>query len=190
MFFDSILNNLESELIKVVERMFKKANQRESLYSIVQNWLEELNPSVSTHLFADGAEKCYSIFTGITHDEHLFIGRLAKGLTGLRIEDWNSDIIGKFLKNLEKSKSSLESYTFDKENHLVAEEKASATEYQVTFLNNDGSILVKHFEKTEIGNRAKLLKNDIESSIDEMGYSISEQEKRQVIMDVLRQLCE
>ena len=72
----------------------------------------------------------------------------------------------------------------------MAEEKASATEYQVTFLNNDGSILVKHFEKTEIGNRAKLLKNDIESSIDEMGYSISEQEKRQVIMDVLRQLCE
>lgn len=190
LFFDSIINNLESELIKVVERMFKKSNQRESLYSIVQNWLEELNPYVSTHLFADGAEKCYSIFAGITHDEHLFIGRLAKGLTGLRIEDWNSDIIGKFSKNLENSKNSLESYTFDKENHLEAEEKASATEYQVTFLNNDGSILVKHFEKTEIGNRAKLLKNDIESSIDEMGYSISEQEKRQVIMDVLRQLCE
>ena len=38
-------------------------------------------------------------------------------------------------------------------------------------------------------NRAKLLYNEITEAVDSMGQSISENEKRQVLMDILESLC-
>jgi hypothetical protein len=41
----------------------------------------------------------------------------------------------------------------------------------------------------ETSKRGKLLYNAIESAISGMGQAVSEQEKRQILMDVLRELC-
>lgn len=187
-FFDSSISQLEKELAFCIEKEFGKENSRASLYSIVQDWIESLDPNVKTHLFSNGAEKCYAILSGITNDEHLFISRLAKGVTGLRLEDWNNNIIDAFLRNLKEYKESLEEYKTKQETEDEISNQ-TGNEYKISFLNNDGSITEKHFEKTEIGKRAKLLKNDIENSIEEMGHSISQQEKRQVIIDVLKKFC-
>ena len=48
---------------------------------------------------------------------------------------------------------------------------------------------MERFDKVETSKRGKLLYNAIESAITGMGQAISEQEKRQVLMDVLRELC-
>ena len=49
--------------------------------------------------------------------------------------------------------------------------------------------MLKSFEKCEYSSRAKLLLNEITDAVDSMGQSISENEKRQVLMEVLEKLC-
>ena len=49
--------------------------------------------------------------------------------------------------------------------------------------------MTKRFDKVETSKRGKLLYNAIESAISGMGQAVSEQEKRQILMDVLRELC-
>ena len=44
-------------------------------------------------------------------------------------------------------------------------------------------------EKKEYSGRAKLLYNDITAAIEEMGQSISENEKRQILIEILERLC-
>ena len=47
----------------------------------------------------------------------------------------------------------------------------------------------KSFERVAYSNRGKLLYNQITQSLDSMGHAISEQEKRQIIMEILQKLC-
>ena len=49
--------------------------------------------------------------------------------------------------------------------------------------------ITRRFDKVEISSRGKLLFNQITAAIESMGHAISEQEKRQVLMEVLKKLC-
>ena len=49
--------------------------------------------------------------------------------------------------------------------------------------------MTKRFDKVDVSARGKLLYNQITAAIDSMGHSISEQEKRQILMEVLKNLC-
>ena len=57
------------------------------------------------------------------------------------------------------------------------------------FISEEGKTVVKRFDKVEIGVRGKLLYNRITDAIEAMGLAISEQEKRQVLMNVLKEHC-
>ena len=61
--------------------------------------------------------------------------------------------------------------------------------YQITFLDDAGTTTTKRFGRVEISKRGKLLLNAITSDIESMGHSISEQEKRQILMEVLKKMC-
>ena len=55
--------------------------------------------------------------------------------------------------------------------------------------DSEGREVVKTFNRSEYSTRAKLLYNEITNSIDEMGQSITEQEKRQILIEILEKLC-
>ena len=71
----------------------------------------------------------------------------------------------------------------------VAETINDTSSYQVTFAEAGGTSTIRRFEKVEVSARGKLLFNQITASLDAMGHSISEQEKRQILMEVLKKLC-
>ena len=60
--------------------------------------------------------------------------------------------------------------------------------FRSTYIDNNGVAVTKRFDRVEYSNRGKLLMNQVRSALDAMGRSISEQEKRQVLMEVLKQL--
>lgn len=69
-------------------------------------------------------------------------------------------------------------------------ETESINGYQLTYEDEAGCTVTKRFDKVETNRkRGKLLYNAIESAISGMGQAVSEQEKRQILMDVLRELC-
>ena len=189
-YYDSILDVLRSALIQEVKELFGSASSKRfgmaSLSSVIKDWCEELDHTVFEQLFPDGTEKCLALFKSITNDEETFIARLAKIATDLRIEDWDDNTHGRFTRNITKYKSTAEQY------HAKSEEKndvSSDNNYQVTFIDDAGSTTIKRFDRVEITKRGKLLLNALTSDIESMGHSISEQEKRQILMEVLKKLC-
>ena len=58
-----------------------------------------------------------------------------------------------------------------------------------TGVSDYNSAVTKRFDKVEQSKRGKLLMNSILADIDSMGHAISEQEKRQILMEVLKKMC-
>ena len=114
------------------------------------------------------------------------IEKLARVVSSLRIEDWNKNTIERFLQELKEIKYSIEE--FDK-NILENLEITENNSYQIIFTDEKGKEKKKTFEKIDYSRRATLLYNDLLSSIDEMGESISQQEIRQILIEILQKFC-
>ena len=120
----------------------------------------------------------------ITNDERAFIQRLAKAVTFLRIDDWNNDTICVFLRDLKAFKDTVDGFNAHKNT-----DKKGTTSYEIIFTDADGNKQPKRFDKAEYSKRAKLLLNEMTAHLDEYGQSITEQEKRQVLIELLEKLC-
>ena len=188
--FDGLLNELKQFLISETKDAFlpendKKSRQKVSLMGAVKEWCDNLDPKSYEQLFSDGTDRFLQHLRNATNDEDLFITRLAKLTTGLRLEDWDSktakqhfDTLARYMKTAKDFHSS-----------VVAETINDTSSYQVTFADEEGASTTRRFDKVEVSARGKLLFNQIIASLEAMGHSISEQEKRQILMEVLKKLC-
>ena len=79
--------------------------------------------------------------------------------------------------------------TVDEYNTLEHFNGIGEGKYKIITVDAEGNEIIKSFDKVEYSKRARLLYQDITASIDEMGQAISEQEKRQILMDILQSLC-
>ena len=188
-FIDRLIPDLKKSLIAQTKEIFmlpknEAQAKKMSLASTIQEWCDSLNPSVFNRIFADGTDKCLALFRTVTNDEDSFIVRLAKASTGLRIEDWDDSTFNTFTHKLKQYRQTAQNY--EKE---IVHENADSSNYKITFVNADGSTITKCFERVAYSNRGKLLYNQITQSLDSMGHALSEQEKRQIIMEILQKLC-
>jgi len=185
-FYDNYLSNAKKVLCKMVKQIFvfKKNSlniNKMSLSSVIKDWCETLDQSTFEQLFADGTERCLGLFKNITNDDDLTISRLAKLATDLRIEDWSDNTRELFIENIKRYKDTAENHQSTKENE--------ASSYQISFADENGAMVTKYFEHTENTKKGKLLYNQVTAALDSMGHSISNQEKRQVLMEILKALC-
>ena len=189
-YYDEALHELKLALIQQVKNIFVLPKNElmlelTSLYSVITDWCDSLDTNVFDQLFADGTEKCLGLFKTITHDEETFIARLAKAVTDLRLEDWDSATMDRFADSLKRYKKTAEEYHAQEQ----AEESTTANSYQITFVDESGEAVTKRFDRVAYSNRGRLLLNAVTAQVDSMGHSISEQEKRQVLIEVLKKLC-
>ena len=189
-YIDGLVDDLKKALISQTKQVFTLQQNREiatrmSLTSTIKEWCDSISPSAFSHIFSDGTDKCLALFNTVTNDENLFVVRLAKTATGLRIEDWDDSTINTYTRKLTQYKQTAESYKEED----GQEEAGNATNYKVTFVEADGSATTKSFERVEYSNRGRLLYNQITQSLDSMGHALTEQEKRQILMEILKKLC-
>lgn len=193
-YYDEALNNLSKHVCKSVKLLFVPEAEKDhvnqmSLASVIKDWCETLDPMVFEQLFPDGTEKCLALFNSVSNDEKTFIARLAKATTDLRLDDWNDQTLDRCLENLIKYKKTAENFHAlptgeDNDQAMVNEDI-----YQLSFTSLNGVTETKRFEKIETSGRAKLLYNKIISELDSFGQAVTEAEKRQILMDVLKKLC-
>lgn len=184
--FDLAKSNLINVLILDVKTIFGGQNAKKaSLTSVIKDWYESLGENTTNYLFINNESKILELMESITNDEITFMERLGKAITSLRIDDWNTKTIETFIKDLTAFKETVDD--FDK--NYVSNNEIASEMYRLVFVNKDGSEVVKTFSKTEYSDRAKLLLNEITTSLEEMGQAISEQEKRQVLMELLGKMC-
>ena len=89
------------------------------------------------------------------------------------------------MKSLKKYKSAAEDFSDD----TTTDIGNSTNAYSLTYIDETGSSVTKRFDRVEQSKRGKLLMNSLLADIESMGHSISEQEKRQILMEVLKKLC-
>ena len=182
---DSMLPNLIAIIGADVKALFGGKKKRESTSSVVRDWYEDLKPETTQHLFARGENKILELFKTASSDDTLFIQRLCKAISGLRVDDWASKTIRSFTLDLVAFKETIEAFDSEEQQPGLSTEGT----YRLVFSDSNGNESVKTFFKAEYGPKAKLLLNEITTALDEMGQSITEQEKRQVLLEALEKLC-
>lgn len=186
--FDSAKNGLIKHLILDIKTIFRKTDAAgATLPSIAKDFIEQLKSSTLNYLFPDNEHVLLQLMTNIGNDEKTFVERVAKAVTNLRLDDWTSDTITTFIADLEVMKKNILEY-----DRMEITEKSSSQKvngYMISFVGADGQDVVRTFEKTEYSKRGKLLYNEIANALDEMGTSITEQEKRQILMEFIEKMC-
>lgn len=191
-FFDQIKSRLEDALALDVKKIFSGEDGADAtLTSIVKDWYEGLSAAAKNKVYSNNAERVFKVFENATNDEHMLIEGLARVLTGLRIDDWSDNNIEVFCSRMAEYKA-----TIDAEMHKAPDTSAdkalsleSQSGYSVVFVDDGGNAVQRTFDRVERSKRSEVLYRRIDSAIKEMGHSISPQEKRQVLMEILEKLC-
>lgn len=191
-FFDQVKSRLEDSLARDVKTVFCGENSVDAtLTSVVKDWYEGLRAAAKNKVYANNAERIFKVFENATNDEHLLIESLARVLTSLRIDDWSDSSIEVFRTRIAEYKATIDAES-SKEPDISADETLQ-TEiqhgYSVVFVDDDGKAIQRIFDRVERTKRSEVLYRRIDSAIKEMGHSISPQEKRQVLMEILEKLC-
>lgn len=183
--FESAKYRLTSKVIAITTEVFN-GKKKASLTSILKDWFEGLKTSTIQNQFVGNENSIISLISTVTNDEATFIERLAKAIVGLRMDDWNSDSVAIFETRLKDFKKTVDDFNISGNRHT----KGRNGSYKFVFYDSDGNEITRFIDKAQFSGRAKLLYNDITSAVEEMGESITDQEKRQVLIEILQKLCE
>lgn len=187
--FDSAKSSLVKYLINDVKEIFKSGQaDNATLTSIIKDFVEKLEPTTLNYLFPSEEHKVLQLMSNIGNDEKAFIERLAKTVTDLRIDDWTEDTVPQFTTELEQIKRAVLDH--DLNATRIDNTTAGSHGYKISFIGKNGEEIIKIFDKMVYSDRGKLLYNEIANALDEMGQSITEQEKRQILMEFIEQMCE
>lgn len=188
--FDNAKIELIEQLIIDIKIIFSRTsnNINATLSSVIKDYIESLKPQTLVHLYPNGEDKILSLMKTIGNDDVMFIERLGKAVTDLRINDWNREIVTIFITELENFKQSIEE--FDRNVTMSKINTGNNIQgYRISFPDENGNEIVKTFDKIEYSNRAKLLYNEIANALEEMGQSVSEGEKRQILISFIEKMC-
>ena len=181
--FDKSRSNLKNEIIDETKKLFG-GKKEASLTSTLKDWYETLKTETLQYQFPNNENKIISVIGNVDNNENKYIETFGKLIVGLRIDDWNAEGLEKYKTEFQQFIDTVEDY--NSKDHSSSENAKESCKF--TFYDDNGEEVVRVFDKVEYSSRAKLLYNDITSAIDEMGQSITEQEKRQVLVEILEKM--
>ena len=187
--FDEAVPTLIDKVAGSLRDIFSMGQpERASLQSIMQDWCESLPEGASEELFEDGTNRFLSACHQSDSSESDWLLQVAKIATGLRFNDWDNNTLQIFCDKVAQYKETAESYVGESKDY-ENEGDAITSGYEFSFVNAKGKLQRRRFEVVDYTPRAKLLLNSIKGDIEAMGQSISEKEKRQVVAEILQNLC-
>lgn len=214
-FFDFALDSFESQMIEETKNSFDTDAGGKSLKNLVADFCQKLNLQTENHVFKNGAHSLLRIYKSAGNDEKKIVMEMSKVLTGLSIDDWNDESVNMFFERLSELNGTLldfDNRSVDKRNMSAlrqaqcpadntenpaaenvagaAGEYNSVANYEIRFAQSGTeSAKSKSFKKVECSVRAKSLEEEIWRTIEEMGQSVTDAEKRQVLVSLLEKLC-
>lgn len=180
-YIDCVVERIRQMLIS---KLIGDAPSETSLDSAIQDWLEALSPAAREHAYSGLTNQVFNALRNSTPDDRQTISRIAKAATSLRIQDWNDARFEEFLRTIDSAIDEVGCKNLEKANS-----EPNAQTVQLSFLNEGGQRENISFLQSECSRRASLLKRSLLSNIEDMGQSVSAEEKRQVVFEVLKELC-
>ena len=184
-YLDNVKNNLIKTLADEMKIMFAtdNLNSKASLSSVMKDWVEQLDKSVLNHAFSSSEEQMLKLCSNPTADAIQFVETFARTNTGLRIDDWDNITIDSYNITIKKFKENIEFY-----NDSLSSNNVTKEFYKISYTDASGIESFKTFKKMEYSSQAKLLYNDAEAMMQEYGESLTAEEKRQVLVDIIQKV--
>lgn len=184
--YDKAIYLLKTQIEEFIYKTFyRNQDKRASLQSIILDWCDHLHADTFSQVFSNETAKFLTLCQKISGNSNEFIDHVAQLSTGLRVIDWEDSTISKCTERILLYKVTAESFKGTISNNSVASISSS---YSLSFIDKEGNLLTKRFSKVSCSPRAKLLMNSLSADLDAMGQSISDEEKRQVLIDLLKNL--
>ena len=182
-YLSATIVNLEQDLVRSVEL---GTINSPSLLASLKTWYELLPPQKRNNLYSDGTQNLIDLVSSFSSENSIdFSNRLFISLTGLRPEDWNDQTVKgvpQILKDMLYEVASFE-YVVRQEGDISA-----STEVEITFPQDNGTSVKRIFSKGSVSQTGNLLQNVLWSYITEYGDSVTNNEKRQIVLTILEKL--
>ena len=171
--------NVKKYLIDKTVKMLD-VNYEGTFIGTLNCWYSKLNTEKIKHLY-DGTTNNFLEFLHDTGtDDIKAIEKIAFIFTKLAIEDWNDDTFHIYFSNLNDTIEKINNYK-------VPKGEDSKNEIKIIFNTENKEKIEKTFNEIEISTNGKLLLNELEDAFDEFSDSIDDNEKRNILINLLKQ---
>lgn len=173
--FDSYVSNyIEMLIIKTKEVIDK--NYKGSLSTLLIEFNKDLDQSIKNSIYDIRTKKFIDYIDSLnTHDEHDVIENLSKIFTSFYVEDWQSNQLDEYISHLTETINKLKNPINN-----------SGESQKIVLVNGDQTIEKNLSSFDNISALGKTMKNNIEDIINEYGGSISEEEKVNILLNVMK----
>lgn len=177
-YLDNHDERIREHLISLTNSIIDK-NYQGTLSGNLNKWYRSLTDEQKGHLYDSETNEFLRFIQKTTNNEIEIINGLAYLFSNLSIEDWNDNSINIYLDGIRGSKEVVESYelSFDKDD--------SEGLIKIVFENTSSESIEKTFNKTEISPIGSTLFNAIEEVVEEYGDAVDDNEKRNILMEIL-----
>lgn len=165
---DVFLFDYYHRLISMIRNLFD-IDEKSSLKSGFSDFIKQKIHNGEKPILEEENKKIFNAVTlDFTYDDKECVDKISKILTGQHIEDWDNDKSNVLKGKMEKFKNALDS-------SKKISDSASSLENLIQ-------------EPKEITGMSSLLKNNIESILDEFSGSVSTEEKANVLLSLLKKI--
>lgn len=171
---EKVRQYLINETNKIID-----SNYKGSLLGNLNTWYSSLSDEQKGYIYNTETNDLLRFIQKANNNELDIINNLSYIFSNLAIEDWNDNSIDVYLEGIRSSKDQIENYELsidsDNNNGLV----------KIVFESDNSEIIEKTFNKVEVSPIGTTLFNAIEEVIEEYGDAVNDNEKRNILMDIL-----
>ena len=173
--FDGLMRNYMIELINDTKNIFIK-DYKGSLNYLFKDWIKNVSINNKYKIHDSITKKFIDYIVLIeSYDENEIIENLSNIITGYYVEDWQPFERKKYLETLREISENLVSKNSD--------ENISS---KILIVNENETIEKNLLDNNDLSAIGSTMMNNIEELIDEYGESVSEQEKVNIIINILK----
>lgn len=173
--FDGVMRNYILELIDDTKDIFLN-NYKGSLNSLFKDWTKKISEKSKLKIY-DVTTKNFMnyILTINSHDDSEVLENIARIVTGFYVEDWQPVEKDKYLVSLKNISEKLTQSIDDESQNN-----------KILLINGDATVEKSLLDNSDFSAIGSTMKNNIEELIEEYGESLSEQEKVNILVDILK----
>lgn len=180
---DSNISNLIKKTINYLKKKLK-SNNKASLNSALRDYYDSLKAETRSHVFNNVANSFLESIREANNNDENTVRNMLRRMFSLRIEDFTDVLVENIEPSIDDAIKIINQYDSDV-NNIDSENR-----YVVTFVGDDGSLKELHFDKIkEKSYQADMFYNDIRSTIDDFNESLSNAEKGQILLEILKEIC-
>lgn len=175
--FENFLDKYKEKIIKETKNVISK-NYKGSLSTLLKEWYKDNADVINKSIFDLKTKTLLDYIESLnTHDDNEIINKICKNITGFYIEDWKLEFNKDYIKELKEIKDKVENATVNKSDIQT-----------ITLINGDKKIEKTISSDIEITALGSTMKNNIEEIIEEYGNSLNEEEKINILLDIIKKI--